>query len=903
MGHRHADADAIMDDVERGEDGEVRDDDWGHGDENWGEEGDSTAESRERQETRRMPMPPQSVAYTSMTAAQARQSGPTRGREHRLREANWASSIFRNTIMQGVPAGGEERRTVSESRESRQQEDSQRSTELVSQVQRAGLDISYRFDDEIPWDARTVIEDLMFELAQRANEVSHLQKKADNLQRMTKVRKRERSEERDCPPMKKREPSKGDGYGTSSPNTEASTAELRMRADQWTIGEPRATQSVPPTQPRAARPTQWVTPTPARAEPERQGAPPQRWPRDVARRGERRGRGGPQQPAVMINGREYEGAVKVSPPGPFRPEPQLLQRPATIRETTPPPASMAGGGTETRPVDDYYNFSESDSSDGGEVTRAPARRDDRDLTDSVDVPPLWGVVRVEDWGGVPGRPGYERDNSLRGMLSRDAYHSRRSNMVFVGLTAQAARTAEGRNSRTFRVQTVMQRHQAYDRTIRGIPMNPEEVKKLLTVVNDQKGRFSERERAEAWMLLRELYSVAQRVMPESRDRSMEFLLEPGKFDMGSSVSQAMEEVSRGMRATMPVPPRQQNAPPLNETMMLDAQALYLLYYNRPGSGNPVMGIDMDHAYRVGRRTVFGYALGRLMAPIEREAMHAFRRQYALLVALPRRYREAIVEHDRANPQHPFTPQGGPVFTIHRVRRGAEHAANMSRDDVLQALLDNRVPPEWVDHAYGYGVSFINAHYGGTAIDRALLDNIDNERLERLRRFGAPPEISLWGGWRHPSEGEIRQLHAIVAQEEARESNRPPGEASARHSRPESSSWLLMGQTGLVTYLTRRPQLDAERYASDNQVIVPSYSELETTTMTAASGNPLAEPPTADEVMAVNTADDPMAGAPSPEQVASSDVGRVTLSEPAPDVHMVEPAYTGDSPARAPSSTP
>ena len=104
--------------------------------------------------------------------------------------------------------------------------------ELVGRIQEVGLTIGYQYDDEIPFDARTVIEDLLLELTQKANEVTYLLKKADNLQKRWKVRKREELEERECPPMKRREQS---GRSESSRNTKVSTHKLRARTEQWSL--------------------------------------------------------------------------------------------------------------------------------------------------------------------------------------------------------------------------------------------------------------------------------------------------------------------------------------------------------------------------------------------------------------------------------------------------------------------------------------------------------------------------------------------------------------------------------------------------------------------------------------------------------------------------------------------
>ena len=116
----------------------------------------------------------------------------------------------------------------------------------------------------------------------------------------------------------------------------------------------------------------------------------------------------------MINGRVYEPAEMVQPPGQRRPDPTLLHREARRADSAPHPPT-------TSDEEDHYGFDESDESDSDVVQPL---NDDRSLEDDFVVPPFWGVVRVNDWGGVPGREGFERDNAMLNMLSRDAYLSR-----------------------------------------------------------------------------------------------------------------------------------------------------------------------------------------------------------------------------------------------------------------------------------------------------------------------------------------------------------------------------------------------------------------------------------------------------------------------------------------------
>jgi hypothetical protein len=80
--------------------------------------------------------------------------------------------------------------------------------------------------------------------------------------------------------------------------------------------------------------------------------------------------------------------------------------------------------------------------------------------------------------------------------------------------------------------------------------------------------------------------------------------------------------------------------------------------------------------------------------------------------------------------------------------------NLAQQDVINVLLDNCIPPEWIDHAYMYGINLIDAHYTGGTMSRALLEGVDHERLARLRAYGVPPPIEAWDGWRHPSTGDV-----------------------------------------------------------------------------------------------------------------------------------------------------
>ena len=75
------------------------------------------------------------------------------------------------------------RRTPEDDRDSRRpyrRDRSPEGSELLDRLQASGITVPYRYDNDIPWDARTIIEDLLFRLDQKANEVSYLQRKVDS---------------------------------------------------------------------------------------------------------------------------------------------------------------------------------------------------------------------------------------------------------------------------------------------------------------------------------------------------------------------------------------------------------------------------------------------------------------------------------------------------------------------------------------------------------------------------------------------------------------------------------------------------------------------------------------------------------------------------------------------------
>ena len=124
--------------------------------------------------------------------------------------------------------------------------------------------------------------------------------------------------------------------------------------------------------------------------------------------------------------------------------------------------------------------------------------------------------------------------------------------------------------------------------------------------------------------------------------------------------------------------------------------------------------------------MFGLALARLLTPIDRDAQAVYRRLFTCLMALPHHYHEAISGFNQCNTLSPFQLQEGPIFFLSQPQFEAHHISNMGIQNVIDALLNNRVPPAWVDHSYLYGLAYLDTHYSENGPHQALFEEIDNE---------------------------------------------------------------------------------------------------------------------------------------------------------------------------------
>lgn len=397
----------------------------------------------------------------------------------------------------------------------------------------------------------------------------------------------------------------------------------------------------------------------------------------------------------------------------------------------------------------------------------------------------------------------ERNNFFFGMLPEQFYWSERTNSVYYGDTALDAITFESRNPGPFRPPYD---RRLYIRVPNGFPMNPQEVLHLLNIIHGREKKATRLDRAEAYLLLYQFQSTALDIDQRYWDRAMTEVMRSGLFGQGDMPFHRSDRVFRSPRLPIDERALSRNRstatrgaglppPQPTEAFNIDLHAQYMLHHGRPMSENPYTGIVFDRAFRVHRRSVFGYLLGTVLAPDSTQGRANFMRLFASICARPRFYLDQIAAWDLAHPTNLYAPipAGAPQITITRMADPGLGAPNMTDMDVVHVLITNRIPVRWIDHAYVWGLHWLDHHISGFTIHANLFDHIDNERIQRLMQWGVPTPIPGWSGWYHPTRDDLTRLRVLIPAEEAR------GFTSLADRR-----WLRYGASPFITNLHNRP---------------------------------------------------------------------------------------------------
>ncbi|KAG6884719.1 hypothetical protein C0995_009962 [Termitomyces sp. Mi166 len=92
------------------------------------------------------------------------------------------------------------------------------------------------------------------------------------------------------------------------------------------------------------------------------------------------------------------------------------------------------------------------------------------------------------------------------------------------------------------------------------------------------------------------------------------------------------------------------------------------------------------------------------------------------------------------------------FDLEQVHVPDDQACNFSDDDTLRVLLHNCIPLDWVDHAYTYGMVYLEQQFHSLTMSLDIFREVNDERIERLSRYSTPPAILQWDGWQEMTEG-------------------------------------------------------------------------------------------------------------------------------------------------------
>ncbi|KAG6882987.1 hypothetical protein C0992_010053, partial [Termitomyces sp. T32_za158] len=373
---------------------------------------------------------------------------------------------------------------------------------------------------------------------------------------------------------------------------------------------------------------------------------------------------------------------------------------------------------------------------------------------------------VKVWGPL----NIERLNScFRGALGPCCYYLSFTNTVFVRADANRAVAFEFSSGQSAKVPGM----KVYQFARRGFPGTPYKLEQLYKYYANP--HIPRRDRIVTYMLLSELKDFTQHCDVALHDCTMTLLCsDPAYRDLVNPM-QGLEDLSYAEKRHIPLRflrIKDDGATALHVTRTLDPNVpfdldqivRYALIFGRPGMENTWQGIAVDFAYRMHWRTLFGFALCRALCT-NSAGKTTLVRWMALVMACPGLYREAIDAFNKVY-NEPFAAQYGLQLIITQVHVPDNKVRNFSDDDAICILLYNHIPVEWVDHAYTYGVVYLEQQFHHPTMSLDIFREVDDERLKRLRLYGPPAAIPQWDGWHELTEEDHYHLMFKRAEESA-----------------------------------------------------------------------------------------------------------------------------------------
>ncbi|KAF9456837.1 hypothetical protein BDZ94DRAFT_1241248, partial [Collybia nuda] len=118
--------------------------------------------------------------------------------------------------------------------------------------------------------------------------------------------------------------------------------------------------------------------------------------------------------------------------------------------------------------------------------------------------------------------------------------------------------------------------------------------------------------------------------------------------------------------------------------------------------------------------------------------------------------------------------------------------NPCLETVFEMMIRNRIPPSWVDHAYVWGMTYVNQLRAAGSLNDTLLNVTEVDCQRRLAIHGVPPPIDQWDGWYYPTAHDLTRIHAFLKTE-----------ANKNVMSLNHSDWLWIGESPLEPYYLRR----------------------------------------------------------------------------------------------------
>lgn len=102
---------------------------------------------------------------------------------------------------------------------------------------------------------------------------------------------------------------------------------------------------------------------------------------------------------------------------------------------------------------------------------------------------------------------------------------------------------------------------------------------------------------------------------------------------------------------------------------------------------------------------------------------------------------------------------------------------------------NHILLSWVEHAYTYGLHYLNHHYTNPSQADTIYQEITNEQIHWLGVHGVPPAIPKWDGWYTPTDKDVAWVNILRAVEEEQDQ-------FCQYNSPATGFWL--GKTPIST---------------------------------------------------------------------------------------------------------